>query len=124
MNTPPASKPDTSNQIDRLVEQKDSGPSATSAAALELKLEEEQSQRKIERFFWILLSTILGDCVLFKFLDSAGGNLFVGLLSLILLIGCAHWLEVPWVHLQLDRLFNRLVRGDLPRGSPRDGEES
>lgn len=34
--------------------------------------------------------------------------------SLILLIGCAHWLEVPWIVTHLERLFNRAMADKHP----------
>jgi len=90
-------------------------------AALEYRLESEQSNRKIERFFWILAVTGLCDALVFKFEDAAVANIFIGALSLILVIGCARWLEVPWVHIYLDRLFNRLI---APAPNRDDGAES
>jgi hypothetical protein len=98
-----------SNQIENLLAQRDHGRSAESAAALESKLEDEKSQRKIERFFWILAVMILADCVLFKLLDSTFSDIFIALLSLILVIGCAKWLEVPYVGQYLDRTFDRML---------------
>jgi hypothetical protein len=61
---------DKSSTIDQLVEQRDRGPSAVSAAVLEALLEEEKAQRKVERFFWIVPITILASCILVKFVDS------------------------------------------------------
>jgi hypothetical protein len=50
-NTEPDSKLDISKKIDLLAEQKDTGPSAFSAAQLEARLDSEKTERKIERFF-------------------------------------------------------------------------
>ncbi len=108
-NTRHESKPAISNQIDPLLESRDRGPSATSSAALEADLEQARSERRTERFPWILLSTILADCILFKFENSWAPNTFIGLLSLVLLVGCARWLDLPWVAIYFDRMFNRLI---------------
>jgi hypothetical protein len=101
------SKPGKFNPIDQLVEQKDRGPSAVSAAALELLLEEEKAQRKIERFFWVLPMTILGSGILIKMVDSIPYTLFIIIISIVLLIGFASWLEVPWILIYLEKAFAR-----------------
>jgi hypothetical protein len=123
-NITPASGPDTSSLIDALVEPRDRGPSATSAAALEFKLEDEQTKRRGERYIWIFVTTILVDCILFKLEDSVTANLFISIMSVILLIGCARWLEVYLVNHYLDRVFSKLIgiTGAKPDRPP--GEES
>jgi hypothetical protein len=89
VNTAPGLPQVKSRQIERLVEQKDSGPSATSAAALEAKLEAEKAERKQERFIWILVVTGRADCVSFEFLDPTGPSFFVTTMSLIMRMVCA-----------------------------------
>jgi hypothetical protein len=100
-----ASKP----RIDRLVEPVETTKSAYSVVQLESLLEEEKAQRRIERFFWIFGLTILFDCILFKFLDASFPESFIIALSIILLIGLAKWLEVPFVAIYLDRAFTRFM---------------
>ncbi|GAB0117474.1 hypothetical protein Acid7E03_15460 [Acidisoma sp. 7E03] len=107
MNAGPESPQDISSRIDQLLALKESTPSALSAAALESRLEEEKAQRKIERFFWLLGVTVLIDCILFKFEGTVLPNAFIILISLVFLIGCARWLEVPWVYVFLVQCFNR-----------------
>jgi hypothetical protein len=116
MSIRPDSKQSISRQIEALVEPRDNSPSAYSAAELESRLEEEKSQRKKERFFWIFAVVLLADCILFKFLDSAAPSIFLSLLSVVMLIGCANWLEVAIVHAYLDRVFARFL--------PRKGAEA
>jgi hypothetical protein len=112
-------EPSTSSSL--ISHLKDKGPSAESAAVLESRLEEERAQRKIERFFWIMAITILFDCILFKLLASPFPEGFVALLSLILIIGCAQWLEVPYVSHYLDRAFNHfLVKKGAARGTEKE----
>lgn len=74
----------------------------------------------MERFFWILVTTALADCILFKFLDAVALDVFVSLISLVLLIGCAAWLEAPFVGVYLDRMFTKLLRD---AGNHRDSDE-
>jgi hypothetical protein len=132
-STPTGLGTDRSPPSDRLVRPLTTiEPSSKGAAALESQLEGVQAERKIERFFWILAVVILSDCVIFKFVilsdcvifkfeDAWTSNTFVGLLSLVLLIGCARWLEVPWVYIPLVRIFNKAI-GDRP--SPPGGERA
>jgi hypothetical protein len=121
-STPTGLGTDRSPPSDRLVRPLTTiEPSSKGAAALESQLEGVQAERKIERFFWILAVVILSDCVIFKFEDAWTSNTFVGLLSLVLLIGCARWLEVPWVYIPLVRIFNKAI-GDRP--SPPGGERA
>jgi len=87
-------------------------------------LEEAKANHKIERFFWILTVTILTDCTLFKLMDSGFPDLFIALLSLILIIGCAQWLEVPYVGVYLDRVFTRFLSVKSHPQKPEDPEES
>jgi hypothetical protein len=54
--------------------------------------------------------TVLVDCILFKFLDGVGTSLFVSVISLILLLGVAQWLQVPWVVIHLEALLARLQK--------------
>ena len=81
-------------------------PIEKAAAALEEQLGQLRAERKVERFFWIL--TVSG--ILNAFLDSFipwGAAATLLLFSLILLIGAARWLEVPWVVRHLERWFDR-----------------
>jgi hypothetical protein len=96
-----------SQQIKIIIQKRDSGLSASTSAALEPRLQQEKSERRIERFFWILAVTILGDCILMKFMDSVFSSLFIILLSLVLLIGMAQWLQVPWIVRHLEALLAR-----------------
>jgi hypothetical protein len=99
------------------------GKLANSAASLESKLEEEKSQRKIERFFWILALSIVSLCLLIKFLDNTLGTLFLMLLCIILLIGCAQWLEVPWIVKHLETVF-KIISRRLDRQGSKTHEEA
>jgi Flp pilus assembly protein TadB len=83
--------------LETITQQRDSGPSSTTAAVLESQLAEEKAERKKERFFllsaisaliWVLISIALNNSWLSTLL-------FVVLL--VWLIGLANWLEVPWV---------------------------
>ena len=109
-NMPIALERGKSHPTERLVQAVQStDPSSKGAAALESQLEELKSEQKIERFFWILAVVILSDVIVFKFEDAWTSNIFVGLLSLVMLIGCARWLEVPWVYIPLARIFDRFI---------------
>jgi hypothetical protein len=124
-NIPTASAADRSLPIERLVHPPSTiDSSAKGAAALESQLEGLQAERKIERFFWILGVVILADCVMFKFEDAWTSNTFVGLLSLVLLIGCARWLEVPWVYISLVRIFDKIMRDKPSSSNNEPGEET
>lgn len=87
------------------------GVSATesAAAALEAYIEQQKTERKQERFF--CLFTV---CALINTLISALTTwhtwLVLMLFTLILLIGVATWLEVPWVVRHLERWLERLSR--------------
>jgi len=102
-NTTSASPTDISREIDVVVSKRDAGPSSTTSAVLESQLSEEKAERRVERFFFIFAVSILLDVIFFKFLDSGWAFTVITVLVLIMLVGVANWMEVPWVvrHLEL-----------------------
>jgi len=101
----------------------DADATSKGVVVLESKLEEEKSQRKYERFLWILVITILTDCILIKFLDGGFGSFFVCSLSIVLLIAFAKWCEVPWAITYLDQIFHRVFGKPSSSNENNGGEE-
>jgi hypothetical protein len=64
---------------------------------LESQLSGERAERRVERFFFLFVISILFDAILYKYLDSGWAFTVLTVMILILLIGVANWLEVPWV---------------------------
>jgi hypothetical protein len=64
---------------------------------LESQLSDERAQRRVERFFFLFVIAILFDAMLSKYLDSGWAFTVLTVLILILLIGVANWMEVPWI---------------------------
>jgi hypothetical protein len=113
-----------SRQIDQLTGQRDRGPSAKSAAALESLLEEEKAQRKIERFFWIAPIIVLSSCILIKFIDSWMWTAYVILMSIVLLIRVCKMAEVLWIIVYLDRIFTRFSPSGTKKSPAEQSEEN
>jgi len=107
------SAPGISVPIEAVLEPRDLGPSAKSAAELESKLEDEQALRKKERFIWMLITTLLADCLLFKLEDAILPDAFVILISILGLMVMANYCEVSFAHVYLERIFNRFI-SDAP----------
>ena len=77
---------------------------------LENSLQANNSERRTERFFWIFLSTSFLNVIIGSLAPGPVWSIFL-ILSIILLIGCARWMEIPWIVTHLERLFNRLIGG-------------
>jgi hypothetical protein len=94
------------------------GVSATerAAAQLELQLEKEKTERKQERFFWMMgAGTLVG--VLASGLGH-GATLIFTIFFLLFLLALAKWLEVDWIIKPLSDVLRRF----LPKN--RDTENS
>lgn len=110
-STPPVSRTETSQSTSVIFSKRDRGPASISSAALEAQLQNEKTERRIERFFWIFALSIFLEVFLYKFLDS---NFAFGLITCLVLAGLtslANWLEVPWIVRFLEILFHRLSGG-------------
>src|SRR5262245_50456055 len=81
-------------------------PIYDTAAALEAQLEQLKTERKQERFVWLLAVTGLIDALLFQALPWYGA-IFAVLFSVILLLVAARICEVPWIVTHLERIFDR-----------------
>ena len=81
-------------------------PVHDTAAALESQLEQFKTERKQERFMWMLALIGLFNTEMFSVLPW-GGSLFTVLFSLIFLLVAAGTCEVPWIVKHLERLFDR-----------------
>lgn len=112
-----------SSQVEFRVSHKTKDASASSAAELELRLDGERSDRRRERFIWILVVTLLADCILFKFEDFWFADTIIALLSTVALIFCARWLEIPWIAIYLDRIFSKLLWNAQVKATQQGDEE-
>lgn len=57
-----------------------------SLASLEAKLVEEKDARKEERFVWIVITIILGDCIMFMNMANPTAPVVILTLELVLLV--------------------------------------
>lgn len=105
----PSTKSESANPVEAL-KGRDEGPSSVTAAVLESQLQEERANRKTERFFFIFAVTLLADAILIKFLEDWLATLFIIVFSIILILGLAHWLEVPQVIRPLERLLDKVMK--------------
>jgi hypothetical protein len=96
-NTKSGSPTDISTEIEAVVAPRDEGPSSTTSAVLESQLSGERAERRVERFFFLFVIAIMFDAILYKYLDNGWAFTVLTVMILILLIGVANWLEVPWV---------------------------
>jgi hypothetical protein len=120
---PPGSKAGKSSQVEFRVKHRDRDASASGAAELELRLDGERSDRRRERFIWILIVTIFSDCILFKFENFWFADTIISLLSMVALIFCARWLEIPWIVIYLDRIFSKLLGNTQVKATQQGDEE-
>lgn len=118
----PSTKTASGNLPDPL-KGRDEGPSSVTSAVLEGQLQEERAGRKTERFFFIFALTLLADAILIKFLADVVATLFIILLSTVLILGLAHWLEVPQVIRPLERLFDRFMKEQKKPTEEENGED-
>lgn len=104
-NIMPGSTPSSDKSV---LESKDKvEPVESAAAALEYQIEHLRTERKQERFFWLLAVTALLNVGVAS-IGVANEVVFL-LFSLIFLIGAAKWLEVPWIVYHLEKwLYQRL----------------
>lgn len=95
-----------SKSLEQITRARDEGPSSTTAAVLESQIQEERAQRRCERFFWAL--AVLGlVSVMMSALAPWHASLLCLLFSLLIAIGLAKWLEVPFIVAHLERWFDR-----------------
>jgi hypothetical protein len=78
------------------------------AAALESQLESLKLERKQERFVWIFVVTGIINAVVSSTAPAVGAGEFL-LFSLIFLVVCAKWLEMPSFAPYLDRWINKVI---------------
>jgi di/tricarboxylate transporter len=78
------------------------------AAALEESVERIRAEFRRERFVYIFVIAALFDSLMLAVAPPSAAW-FIVLASLILLIGCARWLEFPWVLSELEGWHQRLV---------------
>ncbi len=116
------SAPDISVPIEAVLAPRELGPSAKSAAELESKLEDEQAHRKKGRFIWMLITTLLADCLLFKVEDAILPDVFIILISIIALMVMANYCEASFVHVYLERIPNRFL-SDTPASEADNASE-
>jgi hypothetical protein len=110
-STPTVSGAEPSQSTSVIFSKRDRGPASISSAALEAQLQNEKTERRIERFFWVFSLSIFLEVFLYKYLDS---NFAFGLITCLVLAGLtslANWLEVPWIVRFLEILFHRLSGG-------------
>jgi len=81
-------------------------PVHDTAAALAAQLDQFKTERKQERFMWMLSTAGLVDVLCFAFLPWYGA-IFAMLFSLVLLLVAARTCEVPWIVTHLERIFDR-----------------
>ena len=72
------------------------------------KYHRELTERRIERFFWLFAIVTLINVV--ASVATGWTSILHYLLSIILLIGCAKWLEVHWVVGPLEQLQAHMMR--------------
>jgi uncharacterized phage-associated protein len=85
-------------------------PTADTAAFFEHRIEADICNLHQERYVWIFVVTALSN-ILIGVLTPWGVEAIFLLFSLILLLGCAHRLEIPWIVTHLDRRSNRANLG-------------
>jgi di/tricarboxylate transporter len=78
------------------------------AAALEESVEGLRAEFRRERFVYIFIIAALFDALLLS-VAPASAAWFMVVASLVLLIGCAKWLEFPWVIAELEGWHKRIV---------------
>lgn len=81
-----------------------------SLASLEAKLSAEQDARKEERFVWILIVTIMFDCLALGGMSNSAAPIAIVTLELILLVVLAKRLGIDDVVVLIDRVLNRLEK--------------
>lgn len=107
------------SQIDTVIPSKKPSPTAQKIAVLEAALTEEKSrlveerrERKQERVVWLIAVIGLLLVFFFKYLDNTLGIFFVGILSLVLIMAAAGWLEMPWIIQYIIATIRALRKGD------------
>ncbi|WEK50295.1 MAG: hypothetical protein P0Y66_22070 [Candidatus Kaistia colombiensis] len=92
--------------------ERDSPPTQidVTAASLERSLQREIDLRREERFFWVMVSVMLVDALIFQSVPWPGCIVLV-LLQLILLAHLAKWLGVEQIAVPLLAMLNRYMTG-------------
>lgn len=82
-------------------------------AALEEQLEDIKTDRKKERYFWIFVVTALLNVIIASFAPTFAASIML-LFSLVMLIGIAKYLGVPWVVVHLESWFSKICSPTKP----------
>jgi hypothetical protein len=85
-----------------------------SNALLQSNLASERDERLEERFYWVLVVTILFDVIAISAIDSSSLFILIFVLQLVALFGFANMCGVDWavrfISLILEKLIKRLDR--------------
>jgi hypothetical protein len=81
---------------------------ADTVAALETRLESERTERKDERFLWLLVVVLLIDAIVCEHLSGFSSAFFLPI-SLLVPIAAGKMWGVPWIDVHLNRIFDRLL---------------
>lgn len=87
-------------------------PVHTTAAALEAQLEQAKTERKQERFIWIMTAIGLVDSLIVS--HDPWTFTFVLPFSIIMLLVAARQCEVPWILTHLERMFEKTFGSKKP----------
>ena len=90
--------------------QEDDTKLAEENAQLQQRLEHERDARKEERFYWVVVATILVDMISFPHLGAYHASL-IFLLEIVSLIGFARSWGVDWIVEFLEKVLFYLLKG-------------
>jgi len=83
------------------------------AGALEGELQKVRAERCTERFFWSFSTIALTNVIVSSFAPGIAATVFL-IFSLMLALGLARWLEVPFIAPYIERWLEKLM-GRVPK---------